>query len=402
MKLSKRNKTLLTIIGISIVMFVAILNLGSIFKVLKSGFALAQPVLVGCAIAFILNVFLKFFEDRVFRRLQGPQHKIWNKIHRPVCIVLTLLVVLGIILVVIRLILPELVETINTLADNIPSYIKQIQTWIEQAMGALNISEATFADVEIDWNKLSSMVVDFLKNGSAQVLTTTVTITSSIFSTVVNFFMSVIFGIYILGQKEKLGRQLKQILFAYLPNAKAARTLEIGRLSNRIFSAFVSGQLTEAVIIGVLCFFGMTIFRMPYAPLGAVLVGFTALIPIFGAFIGTAIGAFLILMVSPIKAFWFVIFIIVLQQVEGNLIYPRVVGTSVGLPGIWVLAAIIIGGGAFGMIGMLISVPIASVLYCLIRESVGKRLKRKSMSPDVLKEIGQNGGKQNESDASVS
>lgn len=227
MKLSKRNKTLLTIIGISIVMFVAILNLGSIFKVLKSGFALAQPVLVGCAIAFILNVFLKFFEDRVFRRLQGPQHKIWNKIHRPVCIVLTLLVVLGIILVVIRLILPELVETINTLADNIPSYIKQIQTWIEQAMGALNISEATFADVEIDWNKLSSMVVDFLKNGSAQVLTTTVTITSSIFSTVVNFFMSVIFGIYILGQKEKLGRQLKQILFAYLPNAKAARTLEI-------------------------------------------------------------------------------------------------------------------------------------------------------------------------------
>ena len=323
MKLSKRNKTLLVIIGISIVLFVAILNLGSIFAVIGLGIQLAKPVLVGCAIAFILNVFLKFFESGVFRRLNTPGHKIWTKIHRPICIVLTLLFVLGIIMVIIMLILPELGDTFNTLADNIPSYINQIQTWITQALDALNISEDTFANVEIDWNKLTSMAVDFLKSGSTQVLTTTFTITSSIFSSVVNLIMSIIFGIYILGQKEKLSRQARQILFAYLPNAQASRTLEIGRLSNRIFSAFVSGQLTEAVIIGVLCFLGMSIFRMPYAPMIAALVGFTALIPMFGAFIGTAVGAFLILMVSPVKAFWFVIFIIVLQQVEGNLIYPR-------------------------------------------------------------------------------
>ena len=178
--------------------------------------------------------------------------------------------------------------------------------------------------------------------------------------------------------KEKLCNQLDRVAHAYLKPDRYQRGKEIFQLTNRTFSNFVSGQVLEAIIIGTLCFIGMLIFRMPYAGPISVLVGFTALIPVFGAFIGTAIGALLILFLSPIKAFWFVIFIIVLQQFEGNVIYPRVVGKSVGLPGIWVLVAVTVGGGAFGFIGMLISVPVASLLYSLLRESVNRRNEQKA------------------------
>ena len=192
--------------------------------------------------------------------------------------------------------------------------------------------------------------------------------------------LALVFALYILGQKERLSEQLKRVITAYLPEEKADRMFYIGELSNRVFSNFVSGQLTEATLLGLLCFLGMTIFRMPYASMVAILVGFTALIPLFGAFIGTGIGAFLILMVSPIKAFWFIVFIIVLQQIEGNFIYPKVVGSSVGLPSIWVFSAITLGSRMFGVPGMLISVPLCSVLYCLFREAVRKRINQKALT----------------------
>ena len=210
-------------------------------------------------------------------------------------------------------------------------------------------------------------------------LSSTVSVASSVIGGVVNFILAFTFSIYVVHQKERLGSQAKRLLYAYLPEARSDRIIEILSLSHKTFSNFITGQFTEAIILGALCFVGMSIFRFPYALMISVLVGFTALIPIVGAFIGTIVGALLIVTVSPIQALWFILFILVLQQIEGNLIYPRVVGTSVGLPGIWVLVAVTAGGSLYGIVGMLFSVPVSSVLYCLLRETVRRRVKERGI-----------------------
>ena len=211
-------------------------------------------------------------------------------------------------------------------------------------------------------------LIDILKDGGTMLFNTTASVTASIVTAVMNFVIAFAFSIYVLAQKETLKRQSLKVLRAVMKPEKLQKLLELLELSNRTFTNFITGQLTEAVIIGALCFVGMTIFGMPYAPAISVLVGFTALIPVFGAFIGTAVGAFLILLVKPIQALWFIVFIIVLQQFEGNLIYPKVVGKSVGLPGIWVLAAVMIGGHVDGVVGMLLGVPVCSVIYALLQD----------------------------------
>ena len=205
---------------------------------------------------------------------------------------------------------------------------------------------------------------------------------------VFNFIVGFAFSTYMLLQKETLCQNAKKILFAFLDRGKAEVLISVGKLSNEMFAKFVSGQLTEAVIIGILCFLGMSLFSIPYAPLIATIVSVTALVPIFGAFIGTAFGAFLLLMVRPITAVWFVLFIIVLQQIEGNFIYPKVVGGSIGLPGIWVLFAVTLGGNLFGVMGMLLGVPISAVLYTLLRQSVFRRLKEKKISDFEIRQAG--------------
>ncbi|HIZ56943.1 MAG TPA: AI-2E family transporter, partial [Firmicutes bacterium] len=261
------------------------------------------------------------------------------------------------------------------------------QGWIQELLLTLGLSADTLSlsNIQIDWAKLAESVSDFLQYGSTNLFHTTVGITTSIFSGFFNLILGSVFSIYLLLQKERLCLQAKKLLFAYLPEQRVHTILRIGSLSNKTFSGFVTGQVVEAAIIGILCFIGMKIFSMPYASMISCLVGLTALIPIFGAFIGTAIGAFLILMDNPMQAVWFILFIIILQQVEGNLIYPKVVGKSVGLPGIWVLTAITIGGSTFGIAGMLFSVPLCSVLYCMLKESVAKRLKNKKITVQEMR-----------------
>ena len=230
-------------------------------------------------------------------------------------------------------------------------------------------------NIELDWNKITS----FIQNGATNVISSTFNAAASVVNGTINFFLGLIFAFYLLSQKEKLMVQTKRFLYAFFPEKKMDSILRVGSLANKTFSNFISGQCTEAVILGVLCFIGMSVFRFPYALMISVLVGFMSLIPIFGAFIGVAIGAFLILMVSPLKALWFVVFFIVLQQVEGNLIYPRVVGNSIGLPAIWVLVAVIVGGSAMGILGMILFIPLCSVLYALLREAVPKKLSEKGL-----------------------
>lgn len=381
MELDKKNvKKVLLIVTFSIVLFLGLQNIDVVFQYIGIFLRVLNPFILGICFAFILNVFLKLIEEKLFGFLNRKNFKVWNKCKRPVCILLSLAVIIGVIFIIMFLIVPELKRTFDIIITNFPRYMEQLKIWVEQLMITFNISADVLANIQSGWDSLVRSITEFLQNGSLNFLNTTVNITTSIFSGVVRMILALVFALYILGQKERLSDQLKRVITAYLPEEKADRMFYIGELSNRVFSNFVSGQLTEATLLGLLCFLGMTIFRMPYASMVAILVGFTALIPLFGAFIGTGIGAFLILMVSPIKAFWFIVFIIVLQQIEGNFIYPKVVGSSVGLPSIWVFSAITLGSRMFGVPGMLISVPLCSVLYCLFREAVRKRINQKALT----------------------
>lgn len=376
----KTIKKILLIVTFGIVLFLGLQNISAVAGVCRAALNLLMPLIIGFCVAFILNVLLKVVEERFFAPLNRKNSPLWNRIRRPICIILTLGIIVGILFILIFMIVPELKWAFGLLIDNMPRYVEQVKVWIAQAAAFLKVDASTLTNLEIDWEKLSATVLDYLKRDSGKLVNTTVGITTSIFSAIFNFILGVVFSVYILMQKEKLGSQGTRILYAFLPQRWAEKILHICVLSNKLFSRFVTGQCMESVIIGILCFIGMVIFRMPYAPMISVLVGFTALIPIFGAFIGTAIGAFLILMDSPMQAVWFVIFIIVLQQVEGDLIYPRVVGSSVGLPSLWVLLAVTIGGSVWGIMGMLVSVPVCSVLYCLMREIVGTRLKERGLA----------------------
>ena len=238
--------------------------------------------------------------------------------------------------------------------------------------------------LEFDWNKIMNAVIDFFRNGAGSVLNSTLTAARSIVSGLTTFFISFVFAVYILLQKEKLSVQAKKVLFAFARKGRAEATLEVLALTYNTFSSFLTGQCVEAVILGSMFVVTMTILKLPYALLVGILIAFTALIPIFGAFIGCVVGAFLIFMVDPVKALIFIVMFLVLQQIEGNLIYPHVVGSSVGLPSIWVLAAVTIGGNLLGIVGMLIFIPLVSVVYALFREIVYLKLKQRKISPEEI------------------
>lgn len=376
----KTIKKILLIVTSGIALFLGLQNIAAVAGVCRAALGLLMPLIIGFCAAFILNVLLKMIEERLFAPLNRKNSRMWNRIRRVVSIVLTFGMIIGIVFILIFMIVPELKRAFGLLVDNMPRYTVQVKEWLTKAAAFFKVDASTLINLEIDWEKISASVVDYLKRDSGKLVNTTVGITTSIFSAIFNFILGIVFSVYILMQKEKLGSQATRILYAFLPQKWVEKILHIAGLSNKMFSRFVTGQCMESVIIGILCFIGMVIFRMPYAPMISILVGFTALIPIFGAFIGTAIGAFLILMDSPMQAVWFVIFIIVLQQMEGDLIYPRVVGSSVGLPSLWVLLAVTVGGSVWGIMGMLVSVPICSVLYCLMREIVGARLKERGLA----------------------
>ena len=282
------------------------------------------------------------------------------------------------------MIIPQLVETVAAFANMLPQYIKNLEGILDKLIKTLENYNIVIPSFDLNWSKVGELLNNFLNNYADSFINKTVDITTSIVTVIVNFVIAVFFSLYVLSQKEKIGRHLRRFLYAMRPKRKAEKIIAFANLTSDTFTKFVTGQLLEAVIIGVLCFIGMLILKLPYAAIISVLVGFTALIPVFGALFGTAIGALLILLVDPMKALWFVIFIIVLQQIEGNLIYPKVVGKSVGLPGILVLVAVTIGGGAAGIVGMLFSVPVCTVLYCVYKEFVAKKIKGKDI-PEELK-----------------
>ena len=343
-----------------------------------------SPFIIGLCIAFVINVLLRLLEKLwIFIWHKCKKQKWPQRLKRPICLTLSTLIVIGAIFAVVFMIIPEFYHTVEDFIANIPQYITRVEGLWGQVIVFAEDFGIVLPELELDSEMLINSLTSVVKNNDSIIVNKTIEITTSIFSVVANIIIATAFSIYVLAQKEKLGRQGRKLLYAFMRPRSADKLLDLLSLTNQTFSSFVTGQLTEAVIIGVLCFMGMLIFRMPYAAVISLLVGVTALIPVFGALIGTAIGAFLILLVSPIKAIWFVIFIIVLQQLEGNLIYPRVVGKLVGLPGIWVLAAVTLGNNLAGVVGMLLSVPLCAVLYCVLRDVVNARLAKKKLAPTL-------------------
>ena len=349
--------------------------------------SLFSPVIIGAALAFLINVPLRATEgvfNAVFSKSKGTLHK---KIKRPLCLTFSILLMLALMFALVFMVLPGFTSSFKIITNSVPKYVEKVEGWWDSIVLFAKEFGAVLPDLSLDTQKITDTLTGLAGNifgsvfgAGGAIVSQTVSFTASVFSFIANFVISFVFAIYILAQKETLARNIKSTLFAFLPEKKVVRILDVARLTNKTFFSFATGQLTEAIIIGILCFIGMKIFSIPHASVVSVIIGVTALIPVFGAYIGTVLGAFLILLVSPFKAFWFVVFIIVLQQLESNLIYPRVVGDSVGLQGIWVIVCVVVGGDLFGVSGMLLSVPVCAVLYALLRQEVYKRLAEKKES----------------------
>lgn len=344
------------------------------FDVLLGGagslWSIAAPLTMGCVIAYVLNIVLKRLEKIYF---PASEKAIVKKSRRPVCIVLSLVLIVAVIYLVLLLVVPELGKTFVLMGQNIPVLFEQAVDWLAENSKAYPQTADALSNLEVDWNSIGEKAVNYLKAGVGGVLNSTVTIVGRVVSSVVNFVIALIFAVYILASKEKLADQAKRIIRAYVKPDWIARCKRMVVTADQTFSSFIIGQVTEAVILGTLCTIGMLIFRFPYAPMIGAFIGATALIPIVGAYLGAAVGVLMILPQDPLKAVLFVVFIIVLQQLEGNLIYPKVVGGSIGLPGIWVLAAVTVGGGLLGIPGMLLGVPTMATLYKLLARDVNER-----------------------------
>jgi len=328
-------------------------------------FHIIFPFVLGGAIAFVLNVPMNFVQRHLFDEEKIKGKKYMCKLARPVSMLIVVFGVIGIVAVVMFVLIPQLGTTFANLGMSIQEFIPEVQEWAEEMFHNNKEIMDWVNGLEFDWNKIMEAGLDFFKNGAGSVLDSTITAAKSIVSAITTFFIAFVFAIYILLQKEKLGMQAKY----------------------NTFSSFLTGQCVEAIILGSMFVVSMAVLRLPYALLVGIVIAFTALIPIFGAFVGCGVGVFLIFIEDPVKALIFVALFLVLQQVEGNLIYPHVVGGSVGLPSIWVLAAVSVGGSLMGVVGMLIFIPVVSVIYALFREVVYLKLKQKEITPEEVEKI---------------
>ena len=375
----KQMKSIMLLILFTVMLYVGLQNIDVVLGVLGTMIGLVFPFILGGGIAFVLNVPMSFLERNIFGRGRLKDSRRAAKAARPVSLILALLLVILIIMIAGFVILPELGSTVMGLGKGIETGIRNLQIWIDSTFQNNSAIVEWANSLEIEPQKMVDSIMGVLQNGVNNILSSAVTVTVGIANTAMNASIAFVFACYILIQKEKLMIQAKKALFALLPEKTVEYLLHVCTLANNTFSRFVTGQCIEAVILGTMFFVAMTVFQFPYAMLVGVLIAFTALIPIFGAFIGCVISALLILLVSPMKALLFLILFLVLQQIEGNLIYPHVVGGSVGLPSVWVLVAVTVGGSLMGVAGMLIFIPLVSVIYALFREWMYKSLKKKGV-----------------------
>ena len=419
MKPDKENtKQIIKIVVIAIVLLVALLNIEPVWNVCKTFLSILSPFICGLAIAFILNIFMRFYEEKLFKTkkkrknnskeitqseknnqsnniITKASNNVINKTNlekenkqnkdnkngkRVVSIALSIITIVAVVTIIMLLIIPQFVEIIKNLIINMPTYLESLKDWAIDLTQRVPEINNFIQNIQIDTEALKNGLMNISKG----VLDVTINQVSGLVSGIVNFFIAIVFAVYILANKEGLKVQAKEFIYARIPEERADYILKVSRLARDSFRSFLTGQAKEAVILGVLCTLGMLILGIPYAgPVGA-LTALTAFIPIVGAFIGGFVGAVLIVAIDPIKALIFIIFIIVLQQIEGNLIYPHVVGKNIGLPSIWVLVAITIGGSLFGIMGMVIGLPILSIIYAIVTENTNKKLQEKGLKEEAI------------------
>ena len=384
MELDKKNfKRLLAVVCAGIILYWLLNEPQLASGVWSFAIRTLSPFIVGAVIAFILNVPMRFFE----RHLKFVQKA---GLRRSIALLLTLVCGALVITAVFSLLIPQLAKTIASLYPAVAAFLKEVETWVNRTLAENPqlmqwIQENTELS-KLDWAGLVQQGLTLVGNSLSTILTTALTAIGGLVGVLMDAFIAIVFAVYALFQKELLARQGRKLAYAFLKESHADYVVKVLRLSNATFSNFLSGQCIEVCILGGLFAVAMAIFRMPYIPLISVLVAVTAFIPVVGAWAGCIIGAFLILISDPVQAFWFVIMFLVIQQIEGNMIYPKVVGTSIGLSGMWVLFAIGIGGELMGVLGMFLMIPVVSVLYTLLREWTHNRLAKRDVAEDKLRE----------------
>ena len=383
MELSKENmKKIRWLIAFAVLLYLGVQNFSVVLKYIKIFGGLVLPFVIGGAMAFVLNVPMAFLERHLFgkaKKKESKKAKAATRMARPVSLILSVILVILVVLVVVLVVAPELGKTLVSVVKKVEEDIPLAQKWFTDTFQSDSEIVKWAGSIEIDPQKIIDSIVSVLKNGADNLVSSTITVTMGLVNMAVNFAIGFVFACYVLLQKEKLGKQLLKAAYAIFPVKMVEYLGHVCTLASKIFASFITGQCIEAVILGSMFFVTMTIGRFPYAMLIGVLISFTALIPVFGGIIGCWVGFFLILMVSPLKAVMFLALFVILQQIEGNLIYPHVVGNSVGLPAIWVLVAVTLGGNLMGIVGMLIFIPLVSVLYTLFREWVYERLDKKNL-----------------------
>lgn len=366
-------KKILVMISFALILHWLLQNISWVGEILSGLLSLLAPFLLGLCIAFVLNLILCPLEKGWKHLWHKKRGGAAEKLRRPLCLTLSVLLLLGAISLFFFVLLPQLQSTVRSISVLLPGAAEKLQAWWMSVVTFFAGHNITLPVMDLEPGRIMKTVSDFFTENGGYVVNKTMDITISIASGLMNVVLGFVFSLYVLAQKEKLGNNAKKLLYALFKKKYADRLIHLLSLTGDTFSRFVSGQVTEAIILGTLCFIGMSILRLPYALVISVVICFTALIPIFGAWVGAIVGAFLIVFADPVKALWFLIFLVLLQQLESNLIYPKVVGSSVGLPGLWVLVAVTVGGSAFGVTGMLFAVPVFSVVYALIGELVESR-----------------------------
>ena len=362
----KNIEKILLIVLCSAIIFAIVFNFMGVLGFLGKLMGFITPIIIALCIAFVLNVFLTGFETRIFGFMKKSKHKIINKLQRPLCLILTYALAIGVLALIVLVIIPDISETIAYIIDKLPTFMVESREWLIKTLTELNVPVDDIP--EIDVNSFMKTVTEWLPKNGNNIVGGAISITGSVFGVLSDILFGVIVSAYILAQKEKIGAFMKRVINSFFPEKCANVIHHVCAQTYFSFTRFIGGQLTEAIILGVLCYIGMLIFGFPNAAIISIIICVTALVPVVGALIGAFIGAFLILITDPIKAILFVVFLVTLQQLEGNLIYPRVVGKAVGLPGVIVISAVLVGGNIGGVMGALIGVPLAAVIYTLLKE----------------------------------
>ena len=369
MELNKNNtRRIIFIAVIAAALLAMVINLEAVFRIISKTVSVFMPFFIGLCVAFAVNSIMAPLESVYEKKKKLPE-----KFRRPVCLALSFLAVAAALSAVLFIVIPQIRETTYEFSKNLPQYLGRFDGMCDNINASFRKFFRGAAPVRINAEAVLSKISEYVSDEKNALWEKILNTTASLASWVASMIISLVFSAYLLARKERLIAQASALFSCILPNKIFAPLEKVVSMSANVFSKYLSGQVTEGVIIGVLCFIGMKIFRFPHAAVSSVTIGVTALVPVFGALFGTAVGAFLIFMQSPVRALWFVVFVLCLQQLEGNIIYPRVVGKSVGLPGVWVLISTTLGGRVFGVAGMFFAVPVFSVAYSLLKDFVKLR-----------------------------